>query len=204
VTANEVRAQFQVEPYAVKKMASNAWAQFVWSEQGGEGIHPIAWRPPGGRVLFVNEARWSEVGEPSELIQPHEVLEQRGQVPQAYTRTLADPRTATQPPEPVRPGTQPSAPPVPRAPAPRRVAAPPAVQRVFAMTEEEAIAAYRTDPARVRASTNSTWHENLWYRDFGQPRNQVPPIAITAGTVFVDVARASPEFLQQIGMGMRL
>ena len=75
---NDVVTAFNANPASVKRMASNAWAQYVWELHGGEGIHPMAWRHPHGRVVYVNEARWP-AGRLSEINQPHE----RGSLPPA-------------------------------------------------------------------------------------------------------------------------
>ena len=38
--------------------------------QGGEGVHPMAWKHPNQRVVYVNEARWP-AGKLDQINQPH-------------------------------------------------------------------------------------------------------------------------------------
>ena len=39
------------DPGSVGKMMSNSWAQYIWEMHGGEGIHPMAWRHPSGKIV---------------------------------------------------------------------------------------------------------------------------------------------------------
>jgi hypothetical protein len=96
VNESEVLAAYATEPALVKKMGSDAWAQTIWETQGGDGVHPMAWKHPNQRVVYVNETRWT--GKISEINQPHELVTPPP-VP-APTPTVAPPSTV-----PMRPGT---------------------------------------------------------------------------------------------------
>jgi hypothetical protein len=95
IFADEVLATYQRGPEFVKKLGSDPWAQVIWETQGGDGIHPMAWKHPNGRVVYVNEGRWT--GKLSEINQPHELVAPPP-VP-APTPTVAPPVV------PIRPGT---------------------------------------------------------------------------------------------------
>ena len=72
VYADEVLSAYAADPAFVKKMGSDPWAQAIWETQGGDGPHPMAWKHPGARVVYVNELRWT--GKLSEINQPHELV----------------------------------------------------------------------------------------------------------------------------------
>jgi sarcosine oxidase delta subunit len=190
----DVRMAFNADPASVKRMGSNSWAQYVWEMHGGEGIHPMAWKHPGGRVVYVNEARWT--GRLSEINQPHELgTPGHVQLPQGTSRTLPDPRSQTVPGEPPPYQGPVTAQSVPAVPAGGR-------QRAFVATEADAVAAYQANPASVHGSVSSYWHEQVWYLDRGRG---APPVVFRVGrTVFVDAARADAALLAQLGMAMRL
>jgi hypothetical protein len=93
VNAYEVLSAYATEPALVKKMGSDAWAQTMWELQGGDGFHPMAWKHPNQRVVYVNETRWtgkiSEINHPRDLVTPPPVTAP----------------AATPPVVPMRPGT---------------------------------------------------------------------------------------------------
>ena len=211
----DVVTAYNANPASVKKMASNSWAQYVWELHGGEGIHPVAWRHPHGRVVYVNEARWP-AGRLSEINQPHELIAP-GQGTQAPRPATVDPRAGTipgapppadpfvrtapgaPPPVPAGPATQPSAPPArPLAPQPRAGAL---RQRAFEATEAQAVAAYQRNPASVYRSPTSSWHQQLWNLDRGP--GIAPPIFRSGNVILVDLDQASAALLLQLGRGMR-
>jgi hypothetical protein len=97
VYVEDVLATYARDPAFVKKMGSDAWAQAIWEIQGGEGFHPMAWKHPNGRVVYVNEPRWT--GKLSDINQPHELVTTAPTVP-APAPTVAPPATLV-----VRPGT---------------------------------------------------------------------------------------------------
>jgi len=203
LSPSDVRTAVATDPNLVKVMASNSWAQFIWEQHGGQGIHPLAWRHPSGRVMFVNEQRWLAVGELSEIAQPHQLTTPRGPLPQrgvpvpgAFEPTFVDPRAPTVA-APSGGGTQPSVPRVRPVPQGGRLR-----PRPVAITPEEAVRAYETNPRQVHGSVSSDWHAQAWAMDGGRG---APPLAFRVGTqVFVDAARLSTALRAQLGLLMRL
>jgi sarcosine oxidase delta subunit len=200
----DVRTAYNADPTTVKKIASNSWAQYVWEMHGGEGIHPMAWRHPGGRVVFVNEARWT--GKISEINQPHELIAP-GQATQAAPRPQVDPRAPTG----VAPAQEPPVPSLdPRAPtglAPPRRSGPvtggtgPRGQAIE-VTAGETVAAFQANPRSVYGSPTSDWHMQVWILSGG--RGATPVIFRSGNMILVDLELAPQGLLAQLGRGMRL
>jgi hypothetical protein len=201
----DVVTEYNANPFSVKKMASNAWAQYVWEMHGGEGIHPLAWRVPGSRVVFVNEARWP-TARLAEINQPHELFVP-GQGTQPPPRPQADPQAPTVAP----PAPEPPAP-APDPLAPTGVMPPPRSGPVTAITGPkgqaveaspgDAVAAYQANPGAVYVGRNSVHHEQIWHLSGG--RGATPVVFRSGNAYFVDPELAPPGLLAQIGRAMQL
>ena len=75
-------------------------------------------------------------------------------------------------------------------------------QRAFEATEADAVGAYQANPASVYGSPTSNWHQQVWNLDRGP--GIAPPIFRSGNVILVDLNRAPPALLAQIGRGMTL
>ncbi|HEU0304365.1 MAG TPA: DUF4157 domain-containing protein [Gaiellaceae bacterium] len=98
-----VLAAYATEPALVKKMGSDAWAQAIWEIQGGEGVHPMAWKHPYSRVVYLNETRWTRPL--SEINQPHELVTTAPSPPATGAALPSPAAVVAAPVLPMRPGT---------------------------------------------------------------------------------------------------